>query len=67
MRVSCHSVKILLCYWEGFAEGKEGGRVRPERVGGGREGEVCVNQTSLFVNEGARRKMIFSCLEDILL
>lgn len=65
VRVSCHSVKILLCYWEGFAEGKEGGRGQ-ERVRGGREGEVCVNQTSLFVNEGPCRRMIFSCPEDIL-
>lgn len=65
VRVSCHSVKILLCYREGFAEGKEGGRGQ-ERMGEGREGEVYVNQTSLFANEGACRRMIFSCPEDIL-
>ena len=26
VRVSCHSVKILLCYWEGFVGGRERGR-----------------------------------------
>lgn len=49
VRVSCHSVKILLRYREGFAEGKGG--------------EVYVNQSSLFANEGACRRRIFSCPE----
>lgn len=43
VRVSCHSVKTLLCYWEGFVGGgrdgekkgskKEGGRKRGKREG----------------------------------
>lgn len=38
VRVSCHSIKILLCFWEGFVGGKKGGRERTRRVreeGGG--------------------------------
>lgn len=47
VRVSCHSVKILLCYWEGFVGGRERGR---EQERGGKGEEVCVTQGNWFVN-----------------
>lgn len=37
VRVSCHSVKILLCYWEGFGGGREGGK-RARKSEGGKRG-----------------------------
>lgn len=50
VRVSCHSVKILLCYGEGFVGGREREKGREqERVRQGRGEEVCVTQGNLFV------------------
>lgn len=39
---------------------------RAKRVGEGREGEVHVNQTGLFRNEGVCGRMIFSCPQGTL-
>lgn len=40
---------------------------RARKSGRRKGGEVCVNQTRLFVNEGSLRRMVFSCPQDILL
>lgn len=50
VRVSCHSVKVLLCYWEGFVGGRERGREQ-ERGGKG-AGGVCHSRELVCKWEG---------------
>lgn len=53
VRVSCHSVKILLCYWEGFATEKEGGKEdsKKEWKKGGRGRCVSIKPACLEMRE----------------
>lgn len=72
VRVSCHSVKILLCYWEGFVGGKEGGREEEgkkewEKEGEGRGRCVSIKAICLWMREPGRRMIFSICPEEILL